>query len=348
MSQRLPPHRRGDDATDTDDDDSSVSVALEVYDEREYGQVDPKELRGAARPMTWCDGSPGFVVSPYDWGAAYAQRYDPAYGRQVITPCTKLVIHHSASNQPPAGGEVSFSRQLEAYGESRDGAACEYNFMLYPSGVLHGGFGDTRGCHASATDPSTGSTFNSTSVGFCFIGYFHPPNNDEPTAEAIATFQAWLGWMIDSGRLTDDVLTHAPTSGQPGWYGHRDLWATACPGDSLYPLLPSIVQIGSAPAPGPMPTPGGNDLVNTLFIIDDAYARFAGDADAQGIVHTVRYLGPWLNQQIGFESDNVTPRIAGTKVLHRKQREMNTITLVGPKPTGDKVDWTDDNFYQGA
>ena len=73
---------------------------------------------------------------------------------------------------------------------------------VYPSGVLHGGFGDTRGCHASSTDPSTGSAYNSSSIGICFVGYFHPPNNDEPTAEAIATFQAWLGWMINSGRLT--------------------------------------------------------------------------------------------------------------------------------------------------
>jgi hypothetical protein len=298
--------------------------------------------------MTWCPDAPSFVTPPEGWGAAYATRYDPAYGRQVITPCSKLVIHHSASNQPPPGQEASFSQQLEAYGESRDGAACEYNYFVYPSGVIHGGFGDTRGCHASATDPSTGSTYNSTSVGICFVGYFHPPYDDSPTPEAIAAFQAWLGWMLDSGRLTDDVLTHTPSAGYPGWYGHRDAWATACPGDVLYPMLPSIVQVGGAPAPGPTPTPGGNDLVNTLIIVDDAYARFAGDADNLGIIHFMRYLGPELNKQIGFQPDNVTPRIDGTDVIHRKQAELNTISLIGPKPTGDKVNWTDANFYQGA
>jgi len=130
--------------------------------------------------------------------------------------------------------------------------------------VLHGGFGDTRGCHASAIDPSTGSAYNSSSIGICWIGYFHPPNNDEPTSEAISTFQAWLGWMIDSGRLTNDVLKKAFANGYPGWYGHRDVWSTACPGDVLYPLLPDIVTIGSAPPqPTPIPPPSGDDDMPT-------------------------------------------------------------------------------------
>jgi len=213
--------------------------------------------------MTWCPDAPSFVVPPEGWGAAYAYRYDPANGRTVIVPGSgshKLVIHHSASNQPPPGQEAAFSRQIEAYGESRDGAACEYNYLLYPSGVLHGGFGDTRGCHASATDPATGGAYNSSSIGICFIGYFHPPYDDEPTPEAIATFQAWLGWMVSSGRLTDEVLSHGdPYSGNPGYYGHRDIWGTACPGDTLYPKLPEIVQISGAPIPGPEPTPPSGD-----------------------------------------------------------------------------------------
>jgi len=211
--------------------------------------------------VTWVADAPDFVVRPTDWGAAYAARYDPANGRPIIVPCRKLIVHHSASNQPASGGEAAFSRQLEAYGESRDGAACEYNYLLYPSGVLHGGFGDTRGCHASATDPSTGSAYNSSSIGICWIGYFHPDVNDEPTDEAIATFQAWLGFMVDSGRLTQDVLSYGGSmTGNPGWYGHRDVWGTACCGDTLYPLLPDIIQVGSQPSPGPTPpTPGGDD-----------------------------------------------------------------------------------------
>ena len=213
--------------------------------------------------MTWNQGgTPGWIVTPEGWGAAYAGRYDPANGREVVVPgpaSGKLVVHHSASNAPAPGGEASFSRQIEAYGESRDGAAIEYNYLVYPSGVLHGGFGDTRGCHASATDPSTGTNYNKTSIGICFVGYFHPPNNDQPTDAAIASFQAWLTWMVESGRLTEDVLYPNQYNGDTGWYGHRDVFSTACPGDTLYPRLPDIVQISSQPSPGPGPTPPSGD-----------------------------------------------------------------------------------------
>ena len=67
--------------------------------------------------MTWCPDHPGFVTPPDGWGSAYSSRYDPANGRTQIVPIKpKLIIHHSASNQPSPGGEAAFSRQLEAYG----------------------------------------------------------------------------------------------------------------------------------------------------------------------------------------------------------------------------------------
>jgi hypothetical protein len=201
--------------------------------------------------MTWCPDAPPFVVPPLGWNSALWQRYDPDYGREVITPCSKLMIHHGASNQPAPGGEADFTRQIEAYGESRDGAAVEYHYLIYPTGVCHGGFGDTRGCHSAQPDPSAGVNYNSTAIGVCFVGYFHPPYNHDVTPAAVATFQAWLAWMIDSGRLTPDVLEPAPWGGAVGWYGHRDVFATACPGDVLYPQLGQIVQLPAAPAVPP-------------------------------------------------------------------------------------------------
>jgi hypothetical protein len=198
--------------------------------------------------VTWCPDAPEFVVAPLGWNSALWQRYDPDYGREVIVPCSKLMVHHTASNAPPAGGEAAFTRQIEAYGESRDGAAVEYHYLIYPSGVMHGGFGDTRGCHSAQTDPSAGVNYNSTAIGVSFVGYFHPPYHHQPTAAAVATFQAWLAWMIDSARLSDDVLEQSSWNGDVGWYGHRDVFATACPGDVLYPQLPTIVALPAQPS----------------------------------------------------------------------------------------------------
>jgi hypothetical protein len=288
--------------------------------------------------MTWCPGHPDFVIAPNDWGAAYADRYDPANGRPVITPCTKLIVHHSASNQPSAGGEAAFSRQIEAYGESRDGAACEYSYLLYPTGVLHGGFGDTRGCHASATDPSTGSAYNSSSIGICFIGYFHPPYDDQPTDAAIETFQAWLGWMLDTERLTDDVLQMAVSNGRPGWYGHRDVFSTACPGDSLYPLLPQLIRPGAQPhPPGP---PGGDDMAYVIYESIDgagnrwAWADFLG-LEAGGLCESVVWIDGNYKAQI---------ERSGASVEHKPRApgDYRTFRLEGGLPQGDQqYSWSD-------
>jgi hypothetical protein len=294
--------------------------------------------------MTWCPDAPGFVVSPEGWGAAYASRYDPANGRPVITPASKLIVHHSASNQPHAGGEAAFSRELEAYGESRDGAACEYNFLLYPSGVLHGGFGDTRGCHASATDPATGSAYNSSAIGLCFVGYFHPPNNDQPTDEAIETFQAWLGWMIDSGRLTSDVLTKAPSSGQRGWYGHRDVWATACPGDVLYPILPTIIRPGQQPSPSPTP-PGDTDValvVANMRSDQSSWASFLANA-----TWAPNWHGYVISSMIWITGPEKASYLsAGLPEMNLTFEQLHGIVLEGPLPQGDQAhpDWDGSEF----
>lgn len=269
--------------------------------------------------MTWCPGHPDFVIEPNGWGSAYADRYDPDYGRTVITPCTKLIVHHGASNAPSPGGEAAFTRQIEAYGESRDGAAVEYHYLVYPTGVVHGGFGDTRGCHASATDPATGSAYNSSSIGMCFVGYFHDPYYDQPTPEAIAAFQAWLSWMLDSGRLTADATVEAASNGAPGWYGHRDVFATACPGDTLYPQLPSIITPGAPPAtttPTP-PTVIGDDTM-PAYINKGTYATFAmtgGFCHWVPTAHDADVLGVPAPDANGFRGVHVSDEFLRNLIL---------------------------------
>jgi hypothetical protein len=88
--------------------------------------------------------------------------------------------------------------------------------------------------------------------------------------------------------------------------------------------------------------------VHTLIRVRDSYVVLAGDMDAQGVVHACRWLGPGLNASIGFQPDNVTPRLPGTHVLERDQADLATITLLGPVPTGDLLAWSPANFYQGG
>jgi hypothetical protein len=118
----------------------------------------------------------------------------------------------------------------------------------------------------------------------------------------------------------------------------------------------SFVQtfLGPVEPPKPEPVPG-EEMVMTLIHAPgmnnpnnaEYWAVFAGDMDAQGVVNTVRYLGPRLNKVIGFKEDNKTPRLPGTRVLERTKASMTDFTLDGVLPKNDKVPWAANNFYQG-
>jgi len=176
-------------------------------------------------------------------------------------------------------------------------------------------------------------------------------------ARLVAALIDWYGW-----RVSDDVWMHHIT-GPPCGNGKID---PAGP-YKLQPNLPGgsagswdlntwrnyvATFAGTSPAPDPNP---GEEM--TLCLIHapgmsnpnsaEYWAVFAGDMDAQGVVNSVRHLGPRLNSVIGFESDNKTPRLKGTKILERSKASMTDFTLDGPVPTGDKTSWADNNFYRG-
>jgi hypothetical protein len=153
----------------------------------------------------------------------------------------------------------------------------------------------------------------------------------------------WYGWPLEQ------MYLHATTGPPAGnykidpagpWREQPDL------GGATWDLgiWRDFVASGERP---PQPQPG-DDLVHTLIRVRDSYVVLAGDMDAQGVVHACRWLGPGLNASIGFQPDNVTPRLPGTHVLERDQADLATITLLGPVPTGDLLAWSPANFYQGG
>lgn len=165
-------------------------------------------------------------------------------------------------------------------------------------------------------------------------------------ADVVAALLDWYGW--DEG----NVFLHA-TTGPP--CGNHKIdpagpWQRqpTLPGGGAGTWNLDTWRSFVSEHRGGVKPPEGNDLVHTLIRVRDSYVVLAGDMDAQGVVHWARWLGPGLNGQIGFQPDNVTPRIAGTKVLEREQGELSTISLVGPVPTGDLLAWSAANFYQAG
>ena len=176
------------------------------------------------------------VVSRDEWGA------DPPQGQLYWYTVTHLCLHHTASVSD--WGSQGFDecaarvRAIQAYHMGLGWVDIGYNFLVCKHGLVwegREGGDDVVGTHDGS---------NWGSMGASCMGYFHPPYNHEPTYEmlnSLAELYAWkcdhrdiepfgYGWYYGYGASMDNI------------YGHRQVGATACPGDILFPMLPEIRQ----------------------------------------------------------------------------------------------------------
>jgi hypothetical protein len=126
---------------------------------------------------------------------------------------------------------------------------------------LYEGRGDgVLGAHFSGT--------NSGTMGVCVIGNFETAT---PTNQAIDMLQDLIAWEATDKNI--DVLAQS-THNASGLYlynisGHRDSGSgTACPGDNLYNMLPSIrTAVSNYPCYNGNSTPPQNDTCNQATLL---------------------------------------------------------------------------------
>lgn len=160
------------------------------------------------------------IITREEWGAR------PPRSRVTVpwSRRTGFVVHYSAASpdQTP--------RQIQNYHmDARGWADIGYNFLVDDEGRIYEGRGwTTLGAHASGHNEET--------IGVCWIGRDRAGVKDTP-AVALAAIR----WLYDEAcRRAGRALRKL---------GHRDVGATACPGDELY----AWVRAGM-PAPGGAPT----------------------------------------------------------------------------------------------
>lgn len=162
-----------------------------------------------------------------EWGADY-----DVTDRALMTglPVAQVFIHHTVT--VPSADPAADMRGIEAIDIARFGVP-SYSYVIHPSGTVLEGMGLHRGAH---TINNAGQSYNDVAFGVSFIGNFQ---NDEPTAAARQACAELLGLLVLGGHL------------QPGYVisGHRDVFATACCGDNLYPIIQTLRD-----------SAGGNDV----------------------------------------------------------------------------------------
>lgn len=153
------------------------------------------------------------------WGARYAAGTGPR-----PLPTSEAWLHHTATATLPVTATVEQERaemrKVEAIGQTRFGAGFSYNLAGFPSGRWYVGCGVRRlGSHTAGR--------NTRALGVVLVGNYDSSPLPAPLRASLpellrdAHEQGW----IDAPKFDG---------------GHRDLKATACPGQHAYRELAAI------------------------------------------------------------------------------------------------------------
>ncbi len=230
----------------------------------------PRRLVRAPRPAAVAApaGQPP-VVSRAQWGADESLRG----GSPSFAPVSKAAVHHTVTpnddRDPASTVRAVYAYHVRANGWEDVG----YNFLIDAAGRVY------EGRWARVYQPGEAPTGESTdglgvvgahaagnnagAVGVALLGDF---SRRPPSLAAVEALAQLLAWEADRHGI--DPLGATTWSGGrtlPTIVGHRDVGATACPGDELYARLPAIRQSAANRRGGSGPPPGlVNQLIDTV------------------------------------------------------------------------------------
>jgi len=187
------------------------------------------------------------------WGDLPPSELEPNYSPTPIDISHALVHHTVTANEPSNPAQVV--RQIWDWHVNDNGwLDIGYNFLVDHEGTIYQGRynpnieqTDVRGAHAGSA--------NSQSLGIALLGQFEPgaqPAPGQPQALALDALVKTIGWRFTQKGIDSESSGFIAGNFLPVISGHRDVSATACPGENLYQLLPDIrseVQTGSSEPP---------------------------------------------------------------------------------------------------
>lgn len=146
----------------------------------------------------------------------------------------KIIIHHTASTEDLDDPE-KLMRSIYAYHAlSRGWGDIGYNYLIDSEGNVYEGRYGGEGAVAGHT-----AGYNTASVGIALLGHF------EETPITAEMMQSLMGVVYDQALLhgiDPDGSSEFRGERLPNIMGHRDLGATACPGEVTYEYLPELID----------------------------------------------------------------------------------------------------------
>ena len=180
------------------------------------------------------------VIARSVWGA----RYRAGFGTRPVRNL-EVWLHHSVTKHLPASASAAQEREqmraLERIGQQRFGGGISYTFAVFPSGRVYAGTGlDRIGAHTKG--------HNTRGAAIVLVG------NYQSTAPTKAQETAIAGLLQDLER--DGAIARPVLTG-----GHRDVAATACPGNRAYPRIKAINKLAASSRPAKPSTPAGSPVL---------------------------------------------------------------------------------------
>lgn len=166
------------------------------------------------------------IVTRAQWGARAAST-------SILTfrPAPWVIVHHTAG--AACSTEAACAQQMRNiqnfHMNSNGWADIGYNFCIGGDGAAYTGRGwDRQGAHAP--------NFNNQSIGMCFLGTF---TSVLPPAGALTAGRNLITCGVSLGHIRSDHWVA----------GHRQVTATACPGDALFNNVRTWPRWNSNPQP---------------------------------------------------------------------------------------------------
>jgi|GEM_PF-4168147 len=265
---------------DAPDDVTIDFVRIDIADARNEQTTDR-----TAGPLSLKEiqtSKPEIITREEWWGDLPPDRLAWTTDPSPIT-ITHAIVHHTAGQNNPPDPAQTVRNIWDFHVNSRGWADIGYNFLVDQFGNIYQGRynpwldqTDVHGAHAGNA--------NSRSVGISILGQFHPgasPTPGHPDERSVRSVEDIIAWRFYQRELDPFEEAGIPSSWGtitiPRISGHRDVSATACPGDNLYVLLPEIRQnvfllldfdIFFVGAPGTAPQGNDPDFATLKAAID--------------------------------------------------------------------------------
>ncbi|MER6349361.1 N-acetylmuramoyl-L-alanine amidase [Streptomyces sp. NPDC001595] len=199
-----------------------------------------------ATPSTPAVPAAPSIVSRAGWGADESLVKDPA---EYLTKVEAVFVHHTAgTNDYSCADSPAIIRAIFVYHVQTNGwNDVGYNFFVDQCGtVFEGRAGGVdrrvRGAHTYG--------FNGVSSGISLLGDYE--NGGTPTPAALSAIADVAAWKLGLDGVDPQARVTLTAAGDTGVYkageranlytvsGHRDGYATLCPGQKLYDELPAL------------------------------------------------------------------------------------------------------------